>query len=733
MKKNILLSFLIAFTGATISAQINDQRERIYLHINNSVLISGETIVFGAYVLSNLTGKISKTSDVVYVELINQKESVYRGKVEITNGLGSGKIFIPSVLNTGRYYLIAYTRWMKNFNDYTAYPINIYNPFESLKKDSVKNSKPLISFYSTSGKMVANQLNKVGFEIKYSGEVKRQFKGRIQDDSGETIAELFPNKENSGLFYFTPSQNNYQIILEEIGGDFFFYNLPKIYSEGLTMNILEKSDAFTIELISSKDTDEGSITVSNSEGNYLQQQVLLSSSTLLSKNELQVGLNKVAVLGNNKDTLAQKMIFIPEKSFFNIVQITGNKVPRSKLQANTMLPAGKYSISVRKKFQTFNSPLFHSDFSRLNKSPEYHTMAIGDYRQDELDVFLMNPNTLLNYSTSKEVEFLPEKGTELLSGKITDNNNNAIANEIMTMTIPGSEFQFHTSKTDDLGRFTFLFNSPDVDTKIYIGSQKARDDIHFTIEDKWKINLPDLKFPTLNADSIQILEIVERSIQVQLLNAYEESKTDSTWYNPIEEFAPYKFFFNLDDYNRFPTLKDHIVEYIPTVGIRKDIINFLLPFATKSERYPHLLLLDGVPVSDEKILEFNPYKLKTIGVINNRYFLGPLIADGVLSMTTFDGNMSDFNPGNSVYSLTLDKINKPFEIEYPVYPNPSFKNMPDKRVQLFWKGPFHLIEEKNISVEFYTSDLTGKFEIVIEGFTDEGIPISSKTEFEVNK
>ncbi|MDH5382681.1 MAG: hypothetical protein OEW75_17635, partial [Cyclobacteriaceae bacterium] len=572
MRKIILLSIVSIFSSIVVFAQISDKRERIYLHTNNSTLISGETLVFGAYVLSELTGKPSHVSNQIYVELINEKESVYKTKIEITQGVGSGKIFIPSMFSTGRYYLIAYTRWMKNFDDRFMLPIDVYNPFESLKNDSITTNKPFISFYTSSGKIVAEKMNTIGFEIKHEGTPKREFKGRIQNTAGETVAEIIPDKNNMGSIELKPSLEKYQVILEEKGGagGFFFFDFPSITPNGLTLHVNEKTDAFLIELNSSGRTDEGSICVSNTSGNYLKKQVILTGTTLIPKDELLTGLSEVTVLDNKQDTLARKMIYIPETFIFNTVQVSGEHKTRSKMEAKTLLPAGNYSISIRKKFENLVSPTIPSPFSRLNASPFYLTITQNNSDNKEIETFLMNPKAILNFHYRDQVDYLPESGRELLSGSIYGNDNSPISNEIVTMTIPGPEFQLQTAKTNEKGQFTFLYDSPDSDTKVYIGTQSARENINFNIENKWLNNLPKLEYPKLNADSIQILEIVERSIQIQLLNAFEETNTDSIWYSPIEEFAPYSFFFNLDEYNRFPTLKDHFIEYIPTVGIRKD-------------------------------------------------------------------------------------------------------------------------------------------------------------------
>ena len=47
----------------------------------------------------------------------------------------------------------------------------------------------------------------------------------------------------------------------------------------------------------------------------------------------------------------------------------------------------------------------------------------------------------------------------------------------------------------------------------------------------------------------------------------------------------------------------------------------------------------------------------------------------------------------------------------------------DYRRVLFWK-PHVEVEGTDLHFEFYTSDLTGEFEVVLDGFTTYGKPIS---------
>ena len=59
---------------------------------------------------------------------------------------------------------------------------------------------------------------------------------------------------------------------------------------------------------------------------------------------------------------------------------------------------------------------------------------------------------------------------------------------------------------------------------------------------------------------------------------------------------------------------------------------------------------------------------------------------------------------------------------FPDYAQNTNRHIADQRDQLYWEPAFRPGENSVFS--FYTSDVPGEYEIVIEGFTNDGEPIS---------
>lgn len=60
------------------------------------------------------------------------------------------------------------------------------------------------------------------------------------------------------------------------------------------------------------------------------------------------------------------------------------------------------------------------------------------------------------------------------------------------------------------------------------------------------------------------------------------------------------------------------------------------------------------------------------------------------------------------------------------------QHIPDCRYQLLWEPNIRLREPVRY-FDFYTSQVPGRYEVVLEGFTSYGKPISLKAYFEVTQ
>lgn len=128
MKSKILLLFIII--NCTLTGQNNFinrtnsyftklwvemPQEKVYLHTDKPYYSAGDSIWFKAYVINATTHLPNTKSNFVYVELINEFDSVI-SRIKIKkDSLGfSGRLSLNAEIAPGNYVLRAYTYWMQN-------------------------------------------------------------------------------------------------------------------------------------------------------------------------------------------------------------------------------------------------------------------------------------------------------------------------------------------------------------------------------------------------------------------------------------------------------------------------------------------------------------------------------------------------------------------------------------------------------------------------------------------
>ena len=101
-------------------------QEKLYLHTDKSAYIAGDTIWFRAHVVDAATHIPATVSRCVYVELINQLDSViHRVRVCLSDSIYCGYMPIPISAPQSSYHLCAYTRFMENLNQDCLFDIEL--------------------------------------------------------------------------------------------------------------------------------------------------------------------------------------------------------------------------------------------------------------------------------------------------------------------------------------------------------------------------------------------------------------------------------------------------------------------------------------------------------------------------------------------------------------------------------------------------------------------------------
>ncbi|SFG60654.1 TonB-dependent receptor plug domain-containing protein [Pedobacter insulae] len=90
-------------------------QEKVHLHLDKPYYAIGDDIWFKAYVTDTRTTALTTVSKILYVELIDEKDSLKQQlKLPLLNGIGWGDFKLPDSLYEGNYRIRAYTQLMRN-------------------------------------------------------------------------------------------------------------------------------------------------------------------------------------------------------------------------------------------------------------------------------------------------------------------------------------------------------------------------------------------------------------------------------------------------------------------------------------------------------------------------------------------------------------------------------------------------------------------------------------------
>lgn len=336
---------------------------------------------------------------------------------------------------------------------------------------------------------------------------------------------------------------------------------------------------------------------------------------------------------------------------------------------------------------------------------------------------------------SKDSLYLPELRGELFTGQLTAAKAVPVHNRQVALSIPEENPVLKISRTDEHGFFYFNLDEN------YIGQNallqvlgNERGDYGISVKKRPEVDHSKIRFGHFSIDPSMKETIEKRSVYDQIENAYFEVKADSL--RPIEEGSPFYVkspeVYILDEYKRFPTLKETFVEIINSAWISNNEQGepvFRIRGLQKAMdlNLETLLLVDGIMIQDHKdFIDYPAAKVESIRVLRNKFFLGPHIFKGIIDIRTKNNDFSNtYSPGY-LRKFELEKAQSEKIYFQPEYSGDrKDPHIPDFRYQLLWL-PQRRITSNAAEVDFFTSDVTGDFEISVEGFTDSGEPVSCK-------
>ena len=147
-----------------------------------------------------------------------------------------------------------------------------------------------------------------------------------------------------------------------------------------------------------------------------------------------------------------------------------------------------------------------------------------------------------------------------------------------------------------------------------------------------------------------------------------------------------------------------------------------------------LMLLDGVPYfNTNEVMNFDPTKIRKIDIVNRHFYQGSQDYSGIISMISYegDGGGIPLNPNALLLEYEGLQLRREFPVTEYKTPEQLSSHQPDFRRLLHWAPSIWTGEKGKADLRFYTGDDKGKYLIVVQGLSDNGLAGTSISSFEV--
>lgn len=314
--------------------------------------------------------------------------------------------------------------------------------------------------------------------------------------------------------------------------------------------------------------------------------------------------------------------------------------------------------------------------------------------------------------------FSSDKGTEPFAGK------NA------TISFIGMDKYIYMARIDSAGRASFVTGNIFSQRNMVCEVEDLQSDLDWSIDIVQTSPLKNVPFssivPKLYLDSKYADVLAARSLSMQTHIFFDKEQmydehTGNLRHN-VFSLAPDDVY-RLDDYKRFVTMKETFTEIIPSIITRrvnhKDVIKIELRDAYGASG-PSVfgnvfVIVDGVPVLDnQKIFDLDPALVETIELFKHPISFGRTVAEGIMSIKTFKGDMGGMKFDPNVKVLSFYGCCPPVDARMSVAPDPV--EYPDLRSTIYWNSDASLSKGANEFKVVLPMYKGVAFRLVVDGF-----------------
>jgi hypothetical protein len=752
--------------------QARTPTEKLFMHLDRPGYVSGETMWFKLYLVEGTTQRPLAASTVAYVEVLSPDNvPVLQAKIALRNAIGHGSLELPVGLAPGCYLVRAYTSWMQNFGPefYFQTPVTIIDTHQPL---GVPLASPVITydpqFFPEGGYLVQGLLSKVGFKLTDSRGRSVAAEGTILDEAGRSVAHFSTLWAGLGSFAFTPAKAGvaYKAVIKLPNHQIITRVLPPVRKQGYVLH-LEDADSQRLRLVV-----QAQGPAATSETVFLLghagQRVVLAAKTQMHggqvefsvlKQQLAAGISHFTLFNSQRQPLCERLYFRPPAATLALAATVDKAqyAPREKVTLQVAAPGPQpANLSVAVYQLDSLSAAGGADITSylwLAADLKGQVEAPSRYFTPGPEVAAAADNLMLTQGWSRfqwakvlapksdSLPHLPELNGPVLRGQVLARATGAPAPHVpVYLASPSRRIQLYTASSQADGHVQFELPDLYGPRQLVIQTDPRRDSVYrVEIQNPFSTHYAASAAPLLPSSLLAtslLRRHVQRAVQERYFGApqvrYAAPLLDSAAFYglPTEHYL-------LNKYTRFKVMEEVLREYVPGVLVRihKDGFHFIVPDYQRRESMENpLVLLDGVPVFNvNRMMAFDPLKVRRLDVLTTRYFLGPLVLPGVISFSTYKGDLAGFPLDPHALLQEYEGLQGTREFYAPRYETAATaqSRLPDFRNLLYWNPTVSTTPGASATNTFYTSDQVGKYCIVVQGITSDGLTGSTSLLVEV--
>lgn len=340
------------------------------------------------------------------------------------------------------------------------------------------------------------------------------------------------------------------------------------------------------------------------------------------------------------------------------------------------------------------------------------------------------------------IDFLPEYEGHIITGRMVDiGTGESVNNKINTvpfLSFVGDQIRLFNGKVGNDGNVQFF-------TKRIAGGSELVTSLYSFPQNKYRIDIlspfyahTEKQLPHFEINLGWQEQLLQRSVGLQVSYGFVAdslSQLDTAFAH--FQWKPDRSYI-LDEYTRFTRMDEVVIEFIPSLRFRKidnkRILSVLMDESATFTIGNSLVLLDGIPILNHDIIyNYDPLLVYKIDVYKNRFDFADQFFDGIVSFTTYKSDYPTLKVDEQTQMFDYEgtQLNRLFYA--PGYLNEEERKIriPDYRHTLLWQPIVETAELTNIRIPFTTSDLTGEFQVVVEGLTRDGQVIRGMDFFNV--